>query len=50
MSCPASGSGRVRRGGSWFLVPQFAWVARRDRFTPGCRDFSLGLRLVRRCT
>jgi formylglycine-generating enzyme required for sulfatase activity len=43
----ASGSGRVYRGGSWSLVPQYARVAVRSRGTPGVRGDYLGVRLLR---
>jgi hypothetical protein len=42
----ASGSYRVRRGGGWFGVPQYARVAYRGSFTPGYRGGNLGIRLV----
>lgn len=41
---------RVYRGGGWYGDPQFTRVAFRGNFTPGLRDFDLGVRLVRRCT
>ena len=44
-----SGSYRVYRGGSWSIGPQVARVAFRNRYTPGLRDRSLGVRLMRRC-
>ena len=44
----SSGSSRVIRGGSWSSVPQVARVAFRRDFSPGNRDFALGLRLMRR--
>ena len=50
MSWPASGSGRVRRGGSWRGAPRGAQVAFRSYDAPGIRDHFLGLRLARRCT
>jgi len=44
---PASGSARVRRGGSWLLGPQYARVANRGSFAPGDRSYGLGVRLLR---
>ena len=44
---PVSGSSRVRRGGSWHGGPQFARVAIRGGNSPGYRNFSLGVRLLR---
>ncbi len=44
---PASGSGRVSRGGSWSDFPQIVRVAFRDGTTPGNRDNYLGVRLLR---
>ena len=44
---PASGSHRVRRGGSWRFDPQFARVANRRHDAPGNRDGILGVRLLR---
>jgi formylglycine-generating enzyme required for sulfatase activity len=44
---PASGSGRVLRGGSWRLHPQFARVADRGDDAPGYRGDFLGVRLLR---
>ena len=43
---PASGSHRVRRGGSWGGDPQYARVADRDYGAPGLRNSYLGFRLV----
>jgi formylglycine-generating enzyme required for sulfatase activity len=43
----ASGSYRVRRGGSWSSVPQGARVAHRYYDAPGCRYYILGVRLLR---
>ena len=43
----ASGSYRVRRGGSWDLDLQYARVAFRDRNSPGSRVDFLGVRLLR---
>ena len=44
---PASGSGRVNRGGSWNILAQFAWVARRYGHPPADRGSILGFRLLR---
>jgi sulfatase modifying factor 1 len=44
---PASGSYRVRRGGSWDSVPQVARVANRSSRAPGSRGILLGVRLLR---
>jgi len=44
---PASGSLRVRRGGSWGIDPQYARVANRGRSAPGDRYDFLGVRLLR---
>jgi len=44
---PASGSFRVRRGGSWVSVPLLARVARRSSDDPGNRSKYLGVRLLR---
>jgi formylglycine-generating enzyme required for sulfatase activity len=44
---PASGSIRVRRGGSWDNSPQYARVAIRGSNTPGYRGHFLGFRLLR---
>jgi formylglycine-generating enzyme required for sulfatase activity len=44
---PSAGSNRVLRGGSWFNVPQYCRVARRDRSTPGNRGSDTGFRLAR---
>jgi formylglycine-generating enzyme len=44
---PASGSGRVYRGGSWYFGPQGARVAFRRDDPPGHRSFNLGVRLLR---
>ncbi|MCC6460978.1 MAG: SUMF1/EgtB/PvdO family nonheme iron enzyme [Saprospiraceae bacterium] len=46
-SGPASGSGRVLRGGSWSDYPQFCRVAFRNGFTPGVRGYDAGFRLAR---
>ena len=43
----AEDSYRVLRGGCWNLSAQFARVARRFRFDPGCRFDFLGVRLAR---
>lgn len=42
----ASGSGRVSRGGSWFLEAGDCRSACRDFVEPGYRDFFLGFRLA----
>jgi formylglycine-generating enzyme required for sulfatase activity len=44
---PASGSYRVRRGGSWYSVPQGARVANRGNYSPDVRSRNLGVRLLR---
>ena len=44
---PASGSNRVRRGGSWDVGPQYARVALRNNDFPGRRGSFLGVRLLR---
>jgi formylglycine-generating enzyme required for sulfatase activity len=44
---PASGSLRVRRGGSWSIDPQYARVAIRSSVDPGRRNGGLGVRLLR---
>jgi formylglycine-generating enzyme required for sulfatase activity len=44
---PASGSNRVRRGGSWGYVPRLARVANRSNLPPGIRRNDLGVRLLR---
>jgi formylglycine-generating enzyme len=44
---PASGSDRVRRGGSWYLGPQGARVAYRVSSAPGLRSNRFGVRLLR---
>jgi formylglycine-generating enzyme required for sulfatase activity len=44
---PASGSGRVARGGSWINNPRYARVPVRDDSAPDLRDRDLGLRLAR---
>ncbi len=44
---PASGSGRVSRGGCLYYVPQSTRVAIRNNFSPGFRSGILGFRLVR---
>lgn len=43
---PASGSGRVFRGGSWFNIARYCRVADRNRYSPGYRNSGLGLRLA----
>ena len=40
------GSLRVYRGGSWFSRARHCRVANRDDYTPGYRNFNLGLRLA----
>jgi formylglycine-generating enzyme required for sulfatase activity len=47
---PASGSIRVRRGGSWSSDSQDARVAYRDSNPPGIRHDRLGVRLLRTLT
>jgi formylglycine-generating enzyme len=42
---PERGSGRVRRGGSWFLNLQYCRVACRGRWRPDSRNGYLGFRL-----
>ena len=44
---PASGSGRVLRGGSWLDAARYARVAHRRERSPGNRDWYIGLRLSR---
>jgi formylglycine-generating enzyme required for sulfatase activity len=44
---PASGSNRVNRGGSCYLLPQYARVANRRNIAPGYRNSRLGVRLLR---
>jgi formylglycine-generating enzyme required for sulfatase activity len=44
---PATGSGRVSRGGSWAVVAQGARVGRRSASGPGGRGDVFGLRLAR---
>ncbi len=41
---PSAGSGRVGRGGSWFLVAGYCRSAYRDYRGPGCRGIYLGFR------
>ena len=44
---PSSGSHRVFRGGSWFYFSDFCRSAYRFRFTPDCRIYYLGFRVLR---
>ena len=44
---PSTGSGRVFRGGSWYLNARYCRSAFRDWLTPDYRDFSLGFRVLR---
>jgi sulfatase modifying factor 1 len=44
---PASGSGRVSRGGGWDGYAYYCRVANRLSYSPGSSDYSLGFRLVR---
>lgn len=44
---PSSGSGRVGRGGSWYLYPALVRCANRGRVSPGLRSFYIGFRLAR---
>ena len=44
---PASGSGRVRRGGYWVNYAQYVRVANRSSYSPGNRSSGIGFRLVR---
>jgi formylglycine-generating enzyme required for sulfatase activity len=44
---PASGSGRVDRGGGWFILADYCRVALRDYYGPGSEGVNLGFRLVR---
>jgi formylglycine-generating enzyme len=44
---PASGSGRVDRGGSWFFVSKVARVAVRNCVPPVVLSYDLGVRLFR---
>ena len=44
---PATGSGRVLRGGSWRNGPTYCRVAYRIYSTPGHRYFNIGFRLAR---
>ena len=46
---PATGSGRVLRGGSWSSNSGSADSANRDRIAPSFRDKWLGFRVVRSC-
>ena len=43
----ASGSGRVNRGGCWYLTPAVARLANRNDVDPGIRYNRLGFRLAR---
>ncbi|MBF0246209.1 MAG: formylglycine-generating enzyme family protein [Planctomycetes bacterium] len=43
---PASGSNRVRRGGSWNYIAQYCRSAYRGSSTPSFWDYILGFRLV----
>jgi formylglycine-generating enzyme required for sulfatase activity len=42
---PGSGSGRVLRGGSWYLNAQYCRVSFRNCLTPDYRDLNYGFRL-----
>jgi formylglycine-generating enzyme required for sulfatase activity len=42
---PASGSGRVNRGGSWYLPATYLRSAKRVNNPPGYNDFHLGFRV-----
>ena len=44
---PGSGSGRVLRGGSWYINARYCRSASRNRISPGYRDNFLGFRLLR---
>jgi len=44
---PATGDGRVLRGGSWFLTPAHVRSAHRDGTFPDFQSLTLGFRLVR---
>ncbi|MEI6411583.1 MAG: SUMF1/EgtB/PvdO family nonheme iron enzyme [Bacteroidota bacterium] len=44
---PASGSGRVLRGGSWYFYPLNCRVADRSNVTPTFRNNDIGFRLAR---
>ena len=44
---PASGPGRVSRGGSWYGLARNTRVSYRNGFDPAGRDFDLGFRLSR---
>jgi len=43
---PASGSGRVVRGGSWSGLPAAARCSHRSSLAPDCRGSDLGFRLA----
>ena len=43
---PSSGYNRVHRGGSWFHGARDSRVASRNAYSPGDRDYGLGLRLA----
>jgi formylglycine-generating enzyme required for sulfatase activity len=44
---PASGNGRVGRGGSWFDPGFYCTVAFRNNYDPNYRDGDFGVRVVR---
>jgi formylglycine-generating enzyme required for sulfatase activity len=44
---PGTGSGRVKRGGSWYNFAEYCRSAYRNSFAPGIRDSDLGFRLLR---
>jgi formylglycine-generating enzyme required for sulfatase activity len=44
---PSSGSNRVKRGGSWYSNAQSCRSADRYNYSPGYRDYDIGLRLSR---
>jgi len=43
---PASASGRVIRGGSWYIIANYCRSARRNNSAPGNRNNIIGFRLV----